>query len=248
MFPSDRCSPAEGQKWEFIQDHPGIICNSERAGPLSILKSGKMCKSVEIRERLIQQAFHHFSHQNIRLPTRSSAAIQRLFVRETGREKKKKYRINNPTLIVKHFSAVPASWSSMRQNSNTIFPLITHASSSGAINWFWEPSSIFNPSSGSAGRVKTSLKTRTRVEFGTFKVQAEAWKTCWQLMEPIQPRKPFNSSHPGGDVCQCPSLAFHLLQPQRNMAELRKYTAGMMCVFIWTHTNSLLFQKWEEKN
>lgn len=206
---------------------------ARRAGPLSILKLGKMCKSVEIQERLIQQAFHQISHQNTRLPSRSSAAIQKLFVSEG---EKKKERINKPTLIVKHFSAVPASWTSMKQNSNAIFPLITHARSSGAINWFWELSSIFNPSSGSAGRVKTSLKTRTRAEFGTFKVQAEAWKTCWQLMEPIQPRKPFNASHPGGDICQCPSLAVHLWQAQRKAAEVRKDPAGWcVCVYMNTH-------------
>lgn len=94
---------------------------ARRAGPLSILKSGKMCKSVEIRECLIQQAFHHISHQNIRLPTGSPAPIQRLFVREWGRGKKKK-RINNPTLIVKHLSAVPASWTSMKRSSKHNLP------------------------------------------------------------------------------------------------------------------------------
>lgn len=127
--------------------------------------------------------------------------------------------------------------------ANTIFALITHARSSGAINWFWEPSSIFNPSSGSAGRVKTSLKTRTRVEFGTFKVQAEAWKTCWQLIEPIQPGQPFNSCHPGRDVCQCLSLAFHLLQSQRNTAELWESAAWRMYVSIWTHTVTFFERK-----
>lgn len=137
----------------------------------------------------------------------------------------------------------------MRQNSNTIFPLITHARSSGAINWFWELSSIFNPSSGSAGRVKTSLKTRTRAEFGTFKVQAEAWKTCWQLMEPIQPGKPFNASHPGGDVCQCPSLAFHLWQAQRKAAEVRKDPAGWcMCLYEHAWTEWFLEPHTHKKN
>lgn len=65
-------------------------------------------------------------------------------------------------MIVKRFSAVPASWTSTRQNSSTIFPLITHAKISGAINWFWELSSIFNPSSGSVGPqwVKTSLQNQ----------------------------------------------------------------------------------------
>lgn len=131
-------------------------------------------QSVEIWKPLllIQQVFHHISHQNILLPTHSSLAIRRQSTVQKKRKGKK--RINNPTLIVKHFSAVPVSWTSMRQNSNTIFPLITHARISGAINWFWELSSIFNPSSGSVGRVKTSLKTRTRPESSIFKVQAKA--------------------------------------------------------------------------
>lgn len=95
---------------------------ASRAGPLSILKSGKMCKSVEIRERLIQQAFHHISHQNIRLPAGSAAPNRRLFVPEWGRGKNKKWRINNTTLIVKHLSAVPASWTSMRRSSKHNLP------------------------------------------------------------------------------------------------------------------------------
>lgn len=100
---------------------------------------------------------HFTSEYTVLLPTYSSLAIQRLYAVQ---EKKKK---NNPTLIVKHSSAVPASWTSMRQNSNTIFPLITHARISGAINWFWELSSIFNPSSGSVGPqwVKTSLQNQS---------------------------------------------------------------------------------------
>lgn len=47
---------------------------------------------------------------------------------------RKKNRINNPTLIVKHSGAVAATATSVRQNGNTVFPLITHAGISGAIN------------------------------------------------------------------------------------------------------------------
>lgn len=109
---------------------------------------------------------HFSSEYTVLLPTHSSLAIQRLSAvreekKQNQKEKNKKNK-NNPTLIVKHLSAVPASWTSMRQNSNTIFPLITHARISGAINWFWELSSIFNPSSGSVGPrwVKTSLQNQ----------------------------------------------------------------------------------------
>lgn len=100
---------------------------------------------------------HFTSEYTVLLPTHSSLAIQRLSAVKKSQPKK-----NNPTLIVKHCSDVPASWTSMRQNSNTIFPLITHARISGAINWFWELSSIFNPSSGSVGPqwVKTPLQNQ----------------------------------------------------------------------------------------
>lgn len=108
---------------------------------------------------LIAQAFHHISHQNTPYCCLLTALWQSKGYLLCKKTKQKK---PNPTLIVKHFSAVPASWTSMRQNSNTIFPLITHARISGAINWFWELSSIFNPSSGSVGPqwVKTSLQNQ----------------------------------------------------------------------------------------
>lgn len=110
---------------------------------------------------------HFSSEYTVLLPTHSSLAIQRLSaVREkkkTRKKKQKKQKQKQSNLDCQHLSAVPASWTSMRQNSNTIFPLITHARISGAINWFWELSSIFNPSSGSVGPrwVKTSLQNQS---------------------------------------------------------------------------------------
>lgn len=120
-----------------------------------------MHESVEIWKLLflIAQAFHHISHQNILYCCLFTALWQSKGYLLCKKERKK---TNNLTLIVNHFSAAPASWTSRRQNSNTIFPLITHARISGAINWFWELSSIFNPSSGSVGPqwVKTSLQNQ----------------------------------------------------------------------------------------
>lgn len=97
------------------------------------------------------------------------------------------------TFIVKHFNAVPESWTSMSHNSNTIFPLITYARTSEAIKWFWELSSIFNPSPVSVGprRVKPSMQNQS--EAGICHTQSSSKKpeglvdSWWHRGQPGRP-------------------------------------------------------------
>lgn len=145
----------------------------------------------------------HFTPEcTVPLPSLSSPAIQRLAIycakkkKARGEGEKK----NNLTLIVKHSFAVPASWTSMRQNSNTIYPLITQARISGAINWFWELSSIFNPSSGSAGpqRVKTFLQNQNEAEIWHIQGSSKGLEDLF--MGPNHLRRPFTSSYPKAET------------------------------------------------
>lgn len=143
----------------------------------------------------------HFTPEyTVLLATFSAPAIQRLAI-DCAKKRKREGGKNNLTLIVKHSFAVPASWTSMRQNSNTIYPLITQARISGAINWFWELSSIFNPSSGSVGPqwVKTSLQNQN--EAGIWHIQGSSKGLEDLFMGPNQLRRPFNASYPKAETC-----------------------------------------------
>lgn len=147
---------------------------------------------------------HFTSEYSVLLLTHISLAIQRLSTVQKNQTKKK----TNPTLIVKHFSAVPASWTSMRQNSNTIFPLITHARISGAINWFWELSSIFNPSSGSVGPqwVKTSLQNQNEAGIQHIQGSSKGLEDLLTFDGAKSTEETFYHFLPnGGDMCQYPS-------------------------------------------
>lgn len=152
--------------------------------------------SLEILKLLFltAQAFHHISHQKILTTSRSQS--------KGYLQWKTKH---NLTLIVKYFSAVPASWSSMRQNSSIVFPLITHARISGAINWFWELSSIFNPSSGSVGPqwVKTSLQNQNKATIQHIQGSNKGLEYLLILDEVKSTKKTFQSFPPDGwDTCQ----------------------------------------------
>lgn len=144
-FSSDRHNAEKKQNREFIQGSQGIICSSNWVYFLSTLKSRKYESSSSRRVGILS----HFTPESpVLMAPHIFLAIQRL---STELKKAKRKGGGDLTLIVKHFSSKAASWSSTRQNSKTIFSLITQARISGAINWFWELSSIFNPSPGSVG-------------------------------------------------------------------------------------------------
>lgn len=156
-------------KWEFIQDHPGIICNGGVSGALinfKVRQNVQVCGNTGASDSTSISSYFTSEYQAAYWQLCSNPKAICARVRERKKKKKDPIQpwLSNTWVLCQLHELL---WG---EAANTIFPLITHARSSGAINWFWEPSSIFNPSSGSAGQVKTSLKTRTRVEFGTFKV------------------------------------------------------------------------------
>lgn len=128
-FPSDRSRPAEGPKVRVYSRRSRYY---RSALPLSTLKLSPRCMSpwkCESPSYCYEECFIT-SHIRICCSQLPLYTVQRER-RGWGEEKN---RINNPTLIVKHSGAAAATATSVRQNGNTVFPLITHARISGAIN------------------------------------------------------------------------------------------------------------------
>lgn len=153
-FPSDGSRPAEGPKVRIYSRRSRYY---RPALPLSTLKLSPRCMSPWKCESPSYCYEEYFITSHIRI---CCSQLPLYTVQRERRWGEEKNRINNPTLIVKHSGAAAATATSVRQNGNTVFPLITHARISGAINWFWELSSIFNPSSGSVGWVKEKKKKK----------------------------------------------------------------------------------------
>ena len=205
-----------------------------RVPPSSTLKSGELHESVETQKLdfLMARAFHH-----IHIRTRSCRPLAVLrqyrgYLPRGKGEKRRAGKKHNLTLIVEHFSAVPASWTSMRQNSNTIFPLITYARISGAINWFWELSSIFNPSSGSVGPrwVKTSLQTQSEagIQLSKFRQRPGRLVDSWwdQLRSTVNPLYLTSEARAGNHPLSRPKVFILFCETlQSFVADDRKYTS-----------------------
>lgn len=107
-------------KWEFIQDHPGIICNGGVSGALinfKVRQNVQVCGNTGASDSTSISSYFTSEYQAAywQLCSNPKAICARV------RERKKKKR-SNPTLIVKHLSAVPASWTSMRRSSKHNLP------------------------------------------------------------------------------------------------------------------------------
>lgn len=129
-FPSDRSRPAKGPKVRIYSHWSRYY---RPAVPLSTLKLSRRCMSPWKCESPSYRYEEYFITFHIRICC-SQLPLYTVQREERREGEKKKHRINNPTLIVKHSGAVAATATSVRQNGNTVFPLITHARISGAIN------------------------------------------------------------------------------------------------------------------